>query len=674
MFTEADRRFLAAAYARFLQAAPEKGRLERVIVERLGADATALGLRSMNELRKANNKARARDLRLTQLAERRDAPAQEDVLARNLAALAERTPLPEDAIIALNAFVRLNVDGRAAALARAVTKAGLSADETLAGFTGLDLSAATAARRPGPLLRWGLLRPSNYGELGPIFGVAPADMLVQALSPPNDGWPDVERKLLGEPALASLTLDAFPHLNADADIAASILQNAREKDEAGVNILLYGPPGTGKTELAKAIAGAVGLDLFAVGEADEDGDEPSRYDRIAALSLAQRLAALRNKAILLFDEMEDLLGGGDSVQGPAGRYVAPTSKVFWNRLLERSPTPVIWTSNRLDRFDPAIVRRMTYVIEVGQPPAHVRSTIWKRAFKDEGLKPDDGEKLAQSYALPAGAAAGAARAGRLSGKGLKAAERATRALARSLGEKELSPGSDAFDLGLVNADLDIPALITRLDEGMAWDGLTMCFYGPPGTGKSAGARAVAKATGLDVLEARASDVFSPYVGETEQKIAALFRRAEDEELFLIFDEADALIADRRQARHGWELSQVDEMLSWIERARAPFAACTNLLDWVDAAALRRFAVKAKFDFLKPDQARRAFTHFFGIEAPAGLDQLDRLAPGDFTAVRKRLAFEGKDNDPMAALEALRGELALKPGAAKPIGFGKRVDE
>ena len=54
-----------------------------------------------------------------------------------------------------------------------------------------------------------------------------------------------------------------------------------------------------------------------------------------------------------------------------------------------------------------------------------------------------------------------------------------------------------------------------------------------------------------VLEKRASDLLSPWVGETEQRIADAFAEARDAEAFLIFDEADSLLADRRSAHRSW---------------------------------------------------------------------------------------------------------------------------
>ena len=94
--------------------------------------------------------------------------------------------------------------------------------------------------------------------------------------------------------------------------------------------------------------------------------------------------------------------------------------------------------------------------------------------------------------------------------------------------------------------------------------------------------------------------------------------ARDTGTFLIFDEADSLLADRRAAERSWEVSQVNEMLTWMESHPLPFACTTNFGEHLDAATLRRFVFKVALDCLSPAQAEAAFRTYFGL-APAGGD-------------------------------------------------------
>jgi len=48
-----------------------------------------------------------------------------------------------------------------------------------------------------------------------------------------------------------------------------------------------------------------------------------------------------------------------------------------------------------------------------------------------------------------------------------------------------------------------------------------------------------RSVGLDVLQYRASDLMSKWVGDTEKHIARAFETARAEKKFLLFDEADS---------------------------------------------------------------------------------------------------------------------------------------
>jgi len=174
--------------------------------------------------------------------------------------------------------------------------------------------------------------------------------------------------------------------------------------------------------------------------------------------------------------------------------------------------------------------------------------------------------------------------------------------------------------------------------------------------------------GLPVLHKRASDLLDPFVGGTEQNIAAAFAEARDTHAFLVFDEADSLLLERASAVRGWEISQVNEMLTWMEQHALPFACTTNLATRLDRASLRRFLVKLRFDWMTKAQARLAFQRFFGTAAPAGLDGLRTLTPADFSLVRRRAAVTGRMSDPATLLRLLAAECEGRIGRRLPMGF------
>ena len=175
---------------------------------------------------------------------------------------------------------------------------------------------------------------------------------------------------------------------------------------------------------------------------------------------------------------------------------------------------------------------------------------------------------------------------------------------------------------------------------------------------------------------RASDLLSPWLGETEQQLARMFREARDQGALLLLDEADSFLRERTGATHGFEVTQVNEVLVQMEAFEGLFVASTNLLGSLDAAALRRFDLKIEFQALGVEQALALLRELVPGEvtgemlrlARARLAGLDGLTPGDFAAVMRRLGVTGRRPTTEALLAGLAAEARLKPGATRPIGF------
>ncbi|MDW8445096.1 MAG: AAA family ATPase [Acetobacteraceae bacterium] len=547
----------------------------------------------------------------------------------------------------------------------------LSADPALISLlTGIPEAVVEQRLSPlGTLRTAGLITVDADGELVLLDRLR--RHLSDALSIPA-GAEGAGEALLGRPLAATLAMEDFAHLGEQAPHAAEVLAGALRARRAGVHLLLYGPPGTGKTEFAKTLAAAVGAPLYAVGETGADGHEPGRSERLAELRLAQRLLAGGSPALLLFDEAEDLFD-----RGLFGASAERGSRAHVLRLLETTPVPVIWTTNALEPLGPAVIRRMTYAIELRVPDLAVRTRLWERALTRQGIAMDGAEvaALAREVAAPPAVAAAAVAAAALTGGGAPAVRRGVLAVAKAMGGGRL-PASEpsaeaAFDPALANADCDLGALMDRLAHPAAPRAVSLLLSGPPGTGKSAFARALAERMGLAPLVRRASDLLSRWVGGSEQAIAAAFRQAEEDNRFLILDEADGLLADRRAAAHLWEVTQVNELLTWMERHPLPFACTTNLPERLDPACLRRFLVKIRFRPLSPAQAEAAFRARFGLAPPAGLAELPPLVPGDFALVARKAALLGIAHDAQALLQLLEEEASSRPGATAPIGFRAR---
>ena len=486
---------------------------------------------------------------------------------------------------------------------------------------------------------------------------------------------DVRKLLLGATRPTALEWSDFDHLGQRRSDVENLLRGALDTGKRGVNVLIHGPPGTGKTEFSRVLAKQMGVELFSIGEADAAGGEPTRGERLGELRLAQTLLGRDSGSLLLFDEMDDLLSEGSMDFSPfweprRRRSRGGMSKVFMNRLLEDNATPTLWTTNEVYDMRPAILRRMIFALEMRLPPPRIRARIWARQLAQHDIEATESDSLALAHEFdaPPGVAAGATAAADLGDGGFDLVRRSVRSLSRVLGcERADGSRSTDFDPALVETDVDLAALANRLERSGERN-FSLCLLGPPGTGKSAYARYLADRLGLEVLHKRASDLLSMWVGGTEQNIARAFAEARDTEAFLIFDEADSLLADRRGAHRTWEVTQVNEMLTWMESHPLPFACTTNDGERLDSAALRRFVFKAKFGFLKPESAAAAFRTFFGLEAPASLRMLALLTPGDFAVVRRKAAVLGSLSDGEALVEMLRAECTVKPQHMASIGF------
>jgi len=342
-----------------------------------------------------------------------------------------------------------------------------------------------------------------------------------------------------------------------------------------------------------------------------------------------------------------------------------------NRLLEETPVPVLWTSNAARQTSPVLLRRMMFALELGQPPPGVRARIWARHLAHHGIESaeEDANALAREFEVTPGVASGVTAAARLGGGTMTEVRRGVRALAQVMSGRK-APAQRTpqnFDPALIRADVDPVLLVDRL-AGTGARHFSLCMQGPPGTGKSAFVRHLAERLGLEVMQKRASDLMGMYVGETEKQIANAFAEASDAEAFLVFDEADSLLADRRLAQRNWEVSQVNEMLTWMESHPFPFACTTNFGDRLDSATLRRFTFKIALGYLAPEQAAAAFHLYFGIEPPSAVGNLATLTPGDFAVVRRKAEILGCLDDRQALADMLRAECGVKPVRSRKVGF------
>ena len=614
-------------------------------------------------------------------------PARRDTLTHNVGKLGDMLRLTdgERRVLHLAAIAT-----KASGFSDLWSHVALSTDavcEAIGRAVGMPASAAGKALRPsGRLCRSGLFETRRVfaSERNPLELNA---RVCSALVSPRFEIEQFLRSLIRKGGKPRLKLDDYAHVS-DAALVRRYLADASARRRKGVNVLLYGLPGTGKTEFVRALASALKLELHEVPNEDEDGDPIRGNQRFSSYAICQKILAERQRQLILFDEVEDVFGDGASALfAMFGRSAedsdARLGKSWTNEILETNPVPTIWVCNYIGAMDSAYVRRFDVVVQFRAPgPAATRRMI-ERYFRPGEISDACVARLSAIEQLPPAQIERAAKVVRsLRSTSIQRRDReALRLIEASMRAMDLRVAIPAaalpshYDPAFINADRDLGRLINGLTHGT---GARMCFYGPPGTGKTAFAHHLGRELGLPVQVKRGSDLLDCYVGETEKNIAEAFRSARDAHAILVIDEADGFLRDRAGAVRSWEITFVNELLTQMEAFEGIFIASTNLVDTLDAASLRRFDFKVKFDYLTHAQRRAMLaciatepstTPEEGERARQAIDRLEWLTPGDFANALRQLRVTGEPATSARLVTLLEAEAAMKPeGRRRAIGF------
>lgn len=558
------------------------------------------------------------------------------------------------------------------------------AARVIARMTGTELAdVLPAIGYSGHLVEIGLLHSvHHYTELTDYLNIPHRlfEALTETVSPAK------AMELFLQPApTGTLAAEDFPHLQLDFTHACRYLQSVLHNKARGVNVLLYGMPGTGKTEFAGLIARHVRVPLYVV---PEDLSEPNddNQSRLTAYRMTQALLS-PTKSLILFDDVEDgILDWDRSV------WRAKTSgKASLNALLESNPVPAIWITNVAWRFDEAHLRRFDMAIGFKPPPRSVRVSMIDKCLHHLPLTSSFKSVLADDRELtPAQIGKIARIVGSVSNDATHAndmepmAAHIYRAAYKLRFGRDPDPCENAaksveFDPDWANSSVPAARIVDMFRDATK---LTACFHGLPGTGKTALAEYIAQALDKPLIVKRASDLLRPFLGETEMLLRGMFDEAMDEGGLLLLDEADSFLRDRRGAQRSWEITQVNELLTQLERFRGHFVATTNAFDVLDLASLRRFDLKIRFEPLRPDQRRHMFEAVMkrlglepdstpghnSLDFTATLNAMSQLTPGDFAVVARRMSLIRSGIDAQSVLDALSEEHQHKQHLGRSVGF------
>jgi hypothetical protein len=154
------------------------------------------------------------------------------------------------------------------------------------------------------------------------------------------------------------------------------------------------------------------------------------------------------------------------------------------------------------------------------------------------------------------------------------------------------------------------------------------FVGPSGTGKTLAVAWLATRLGMPLFRVDLSAISSKYIGETEKNLSQLLARAEQNEVLLLFDEADSLFGKRtdiRDSNDRFANAQTNYLLQRMESYDGITVLTSNGRGRFDDAFARRFDAIVSFPLPGAQQRRELWVAHLGTNHDVNAAQLNQLA-------------------------------------------------
>ena len=175
------------------------------------------------------------------------------------------------------------------------------------------------------------------------------------------------------------------------------------------------------------------------------------------------------------------------------------------------------------------------------------------------------------------------------------------------------------------------------------------LYGPPGCGKTLLAKAIATENEMTFFNVSVADILSKWVGESENMIKALFRKAREAAPSIIFfDEFDALGTTRGQQDtagvHKNLIAQILSEMDGVKEMRDVYVlGATNRPDMIDPALMRPGRFDEVIEISRPNRegGRKILSIYLHEDLPVDADLLEEH--GDKEAVLDHLVAKTLDH-------------------------------
>lgn len=573
----------------------------------------------------------------------------------------------------------------------------MNSDRTMAALLAAAFDTAegeivSALSEDSKLVRSGLLRVQER----PLRVSTMSTHLRAALTEPASSEMSFLERFV-KPLVPTPTTSSLARLHDDDEKILRGILRLPITDDRGLHTLVYGPKSVDKCDMVARLLREETLDGFAVVTKHIPAGDLATWVYIAQ----RHMEHSHPDAVLVVDRTHEALASRVrsifSVFGIEDEDLAEEEDRASDEGLTNSRVRCVWLSDRAKQLSERNLGAFLFHCEALPGSRADRRERVAQVIFDHGLS-EQLERHLTKYSLlgeqQVRQAAGLARMLSPAGGGVEEGSVAERehVIRRAVAQSQKVLGRDSTE-GLRDSvthySLDHLNIAGRFTPQQIVTALrkrprgSLCFWGIPGAGKTQLAEYIAIELDLPILMRSASELLSKWLGETEQHIAAMFAEAEAEGALLFLDEADSFLRDRTLARAEWSVTQVNELLQRMERFEGVFIAATNLMDSVDAAAMRRFTWKLEFKALRPEQAWAMFCAEAEFDAAAEseraqdlerkLGEITDLAPGDFATVKRQADMLDEHLSPDAWLEQLAVEAKAKMLGLKrqQLGFAAR---
>lgn len=471
----------------------------------------------------------------------------------------------------------------------------------------------------GTFFRYGIIEYEGFDneeEALPII----ENYLCSQLSDHDISDENMIETLIGKAVTVDLTVeDNFPHLKAEAERLAKLVEAAYKKGETGINIAIYGPTGSGKTAFVTALAAVMGKKLFAVGETEEDNEQMSSNDkkpaakRMASLRRAQAILKNQTDSVLLMDEFEDLVAN----KSDSSKQADPDSKILLNRTLEENAVVTFWACNDIGKFHDSFRSRFFASVFLGYQPTLIREKIWAHHMKEKGLDSGGQRALAfaRRYEAPPRSIASACASAAMLGGTAEDIHREIEDKAKILRGNRYAFESgcivpENYNMDLLVTDCDVQAIAKEaIAASEAGSPYSILIEGDKGTGKSAYAYYLAERMVRSPMVADMRQIIQPsQFADPEDKLMSVFNTASDANALLIIDNMQAMFKGVGEMDKA-NLSEA--FWECFKSHRSPIVMTTKDLSEIDKELCEYVDSTVKLKEMDEETFRRAAKMFLG---------------------------------------------------------------